>query len=279
MGSDLQSAPQKRIVLFVSDRTGLTAESYGRSLLAQFPDIEFEGRNRVFVDTVERAMIVAGEIDQLSIRSKEEPIVFSTLVDTELQTIIENTNACVINLFGTFLEPLERSLGHESAHTLGNSHDVMEDKSYMRRLDAIDYCLAHDDGVRPDQYDDAQIILVGVSRCGKTPTSLFLALNHSLYACNYPLTDDELHAEVLPKVLLEQKQKLVGLTISPKQLSNIREKRRPGSRYASLGYCKKEVKIAEEMFRNAGVPYFDSTDTSIEELAGAVMKVMKSYLQ
>ncbi len=268
----------KRTVFFVSDRTGLTAESYGKSLLAQFPGFAFDSLLHPFVDDVDRAVAVAAAIDAAAAGNAHQPVVFSTLVDEKLQAIIGATDACVINLFGTFLDPLEKCLGVKSAHTQGKSHDILGSQSYMRRLDAIDYALTHDDGVRPDQYDEAQIILVGVSRSGKTPTSLYLALNHSLYAGNYPLTAEELDAERLPRVLLKWKDKLVGLTISAVQLSHIREKRRPGSHYASLAYCKREVRIAEQMFQQAGIPYFDSTDTSIEELAGAVMKVKKSRL-
>jgi len=273
----MQPKPKRRVFL-VSDRTGLTAESYGKSLLAQFPGFEFESVLHPFVDDAERAVAVAAAIDRAAADNEHQPVVFSTLVDEELQAIIGASDACVVNLFGTFLGPLENCLGVESAHTQGKSHDVLGDQRYMRRLDAIDFALTHDDGVRPDQYNEAQIILVGVSRSGKTPTSLYLALNHSLYACNYPLTAEELDAEKLPEVLLKWRDKLVGLTISPVQLSHIREKRRPGSRYASPAYCKREVRIAEQMFQQAGVPYFDSTDTSIEELAGAVMKVKKSRL-
>jgi len=267
---------KKRIVFFVSDRTGLTAESYGSSLLAQFSGFEFESVKYPFVDNEEQAMITAGAIDRVAIMSDYEPVVFSTLVEPDIQIIIENTNACVINLFGTFLGPLEECLGEHSAHTLGKSQDVFGKSGYAKRLDAIDYALAHDDGIRPDQYDAADVILVGVSRSGKTPTSLLLAMNHSINACNYPLTEDELDKETLPDVLLKYRHKLVGLTITPVQLSNIREKRRPGSKYASLSYCKKEVKIAEDMFTRAAIPYFDTTDTSIEELAGSVIKTIRN---
>ncbi|HHJ36553.1 MAG TPA: kinase/pyrophosphorylase [Gammaproteobacteria bacterium] len=269
-------ALKKRKVFFVSDRTGLTAESYGSSLLAQFPGFEFESIKHAYVDSEEQALITAGAIERIAIMSDEEPIVFSTLVEPEIQAIIENTSACVINLFGTFLGPLEECLGEQSAHTLGKSQDVFGRTGYAKRLDAIDYALAHDDGVRPDQYDEAEIILVGVSRSGKTPTCLLLAMNHSISACNYPLTEDELDSETLPAVLLKHRDKLIGLTIAPGQLSNIREKRRPGSKYASLNYCRKEVKIAEEMFVRANIPYFESTDTSIEELAGSVIRSVRT---
>jgi len=271
------SIKQKRVVFFISDRTGLTAESYGSSLLSQFPKIEFESRKHIFVDTVEQAIKSVTAINETAKTYSSQPIVFSTLVETAIQNIIESADACVISLFGTFIGQLEKTLGEKSVHTLGRLQDITGKNGYERRLDAIDYSLAHDDGVRPDQYDQAEVILVGVSRCGKTPTSLFLAMSHSINACNYPLTEDELDADTLPDVLLKHRKKLIGLTIKPKQLSNIREKRRPNSKYASLQYCKNEIKVAEAMFKRAAIPYFDSTDISIEELAGSVMKSIKKH--
>lgn len=271
------SVKHKRVVFFVSDRTGLTAESYGSSLLSQFPGTEFESIKHAFVDNVAQARLSVIAINEASKKNNAQSIVFSTLVENEIQNIIEKADACVISLFATFIGPLELALSEKSAHTLGRSQDVMGKLGYEKRLDAIDYSLAHDDGVRPDQYDAAEVILVGVSRCGKTPTSLFLAMSHSINACNYPLTEDELDTDTLPEVLLKHRKKLVGLTIKPRHLSNIREKRRPNSQYASLQYCKNEIKIAEAMFQRAAIPFFDSTDISIEELAGSVMKATGNY--
>ena len=271
------SEKQKRIVFFISDRTGLTAESYGSSLLSQFPETDFESIKLTFVDNVEQAKLSVAAIEKASKDNNVQPIVFSTLVEPTIQKIIESADACVISLFGTFIGPLETTLDEKSAHTLGRSQAVIGKLGYERRLDAIDYALAHDDGVRPDQYDGAEVIIVGVSRCGKTPTSLFLAMSHSINASNYPLTEDELDADTLPEVLLKHRKKLIGLTIKPGHLSNIREKRRPNSRYASLQCCKNEIKIAEAMFRRAAIPFFDSTDISIEELAGSVMKTIGNY--
>ena len=271
------SAKQKRVVFFISDRTGLTAESYGSSLLSQFPGIEFTSIKHTFVDNELQAKQSAIVIEAASKTSGTQPIVFTTMVKPSLQKIIESADACVISLFSTFIGPLECTLGEKSAHTLGLSRDVIGDGSYQKRLDAIDYSLAHDDGIRPDQYDEAEVILVGVSRCGKTPTSLLLAMSHSIYTANYPLTEEDLEADTLPAVLLKHREKLIGLTIKSGQLSNIREKRRPNSHYASLHYCKTEIKIAEAMFQRAGIPCFDSTDTSIEELASSVMKSIGNH--
>ena len=267
---------ERHSVFFISDRTGLAAETYGKSLLAQFPDKHFDYLRLPFVDSEEKALIACGEIDEASIRTGVEPIVFSTLVDPANQKIIENCNGCVLGLFDTFIEPLEKCLGEESAHTLGLSEHIFKKPDYERRLDAIDYCLAHDDGVRPDQYDQADVIITGVSRCGKTPVSLYLAMNFSIKVANYPITDEELQNHQLPTALSAHKNRLIGLTINPIQLSHIRMNRRATEQYASLQVCQREVRSVEQLFRLAHIPVFDSTKTSIEELAGNIMQVLKT---
>ncbi len=161
-----------------------------------------------------------------------------------------------------------------SAHTRGLTKQILSKSIYDERLDAIDYCLTHDDGVRPDQYNEADVILTGVSRCGKTPTSLYLAMNFSLKTCNYPLTEEDLHSDSMPAYLKPHLSKLVGLTIQPVPLSRIRMKRRPGSDYASPQNCQKEIKAAESLFRRYQIPVFETTDTSIEEIAGNVVKAL-----
>ena len=267
-------SPNVRTVFFVSDQTGLTAESYGKSLLAQFPDLEFETMTLAFVDNEKKAKIAAQHIEAVHQLSGIKPVVFSTLVNESDQQIIESMDVCIVNLFHTFLGPLEKCFDMDSAHKQGISRTIFGEKSYQQRLDAIDYSLAHDDGIRPDQYDDADVILVGVSRCGKTPTSLFLAMNFSLKASNYPLTEEDLQTDNLPDYLLKHKHKLVGLTIKPVPLSRIRRKRRPNSGYASLAVCQQEVEMAERMFEKASLPVFDTTDTSIEEIASNVVKAL-----
>jgi len=271
----LSSGTGLRTVFFISDRTGLTAESYGKSLLAQFPGLRFKRKTLSFIDNPEKAQLAAGELNQVAIREGVRPIVFTTLVDEESRALVESSGALVLNLLNTFIGPLEEELGRDSAHTLGNSHDIFGDQSYQRRLDAVDYALAHDDGVRPDQYDQSDVILVGVSRCGKTPTSLLLAMNFSLKACNYPLTDEELERDELPKRLKPWRSKIAGLSIDVRTLAAIRQKRRASSHYASESICRREVKAAERMFEQAGIPVFDTTNTSIEEIASSIIRALK----
>lgn len=264
--------PDKRHIFYLSDGTGLTAEAYGSSLLAQFPGLEFESSRLPFVDSESRAREVKAIIGRLIATTDSPPIVFCTLVDPAIQATIAASGACVIDLFQTFIGPLEQALGIESAHTQGLSHQVVGKQIYQDRLNAIDYALQHDDGVRPDQYAEADVILVGVSRCGKTPTSLYIAMNFYIKAANYPLTDEELDRDELPEWLRLWKDKLVGLNIEPRQLSSIRAQRRPGSDYAALEVCKREVRSANQIFINEGLPVLDMTNTSIEEIASQILK-------
>jgi len=260
----------KRPVFFISDRTGMTAETYGSSLLAQFVNHQFDGQRLSFIDSEQKALNAAKQVELESARSGLQAIVFSTL-DPSMQQFLDKTNACVISLLDTFIAPLEDCLGEKSAHTQGIPLDLFGNNGYQRRLDAIDYALAHDDGVRAEQYDKAEVILLGVSRCGKTPVSLYLAINYSIRAANYPITENEIWSEHLPKILQPQQKLLVGLTIDPLQLSKIREKRRPGSEYAALTVCKREVKAVETMFTNARIAVFDTTEISIEEISAHVI--------
>ncbi len=265
---------QLRKVFFVSDRTGLTAESYGKCLLAQFPDLEFETVTLAFVDTVEKAQHALEQINTASQESKLEPVVFSTLVNDDEQSIIESADACVISLFHSFIGSLESFFGVESSHKQGVSRISFSDTTYQRRLDAIDFSLVHDDGVRIDHYAEADVILAGVSRCGKTPTSLYLAMNFSLKVANYPLTPEDMESDELPQCLQDNVHKLVGLTIKPVPLSRIRRQRRPDSDYSSLEICQAELQKAQSMFDKADIPVFETTDTSIEEISSRVVRAL-----
>jgi hypothetical protein len=273
-GREQLQTEQIRKVFFVSDRTGLTAESYGKCLLAQFPDLEFETITLAFVDTTEKALEAREQINAASRETNLQSVVFSTLVNDDEQYIIESADACVISLFHSFIGSLEKFFGVESSHKQGVSRISFSDATYQRRLDAIDFSLVHDDGVRPDHYAEADVILAGVSRCGKTPTSLYLAMNFSLKVANYPLTPEDLGSDELPKCLLDNKDKLVGLTIKPVPLSRIRRQRRPDSDYSSLEICQSELQQAQTMFEKADIPVFETTDTSIEEISSCVVRAL-----
>lgn len=262
----------KRRVFFVSDRTGITVETLGQSLLTQFPDTEFVTRTLPFVTN----QLAAQNAAELIRRARDEdgvpPLVFSTLTDPATQYIIASSNEHVFDLFGTFIEPLEDALGQESSHTAGRMHGIRDVTVYERRLRALNFTLSHDDGLSPRDLHEADVVLLGVSRCGKTPTCLYLAMHYSLKAGNYPLTEDDFGSTRLPAVLQGCREKIYGLTIVPEQLSRIRHERRPQGSYSTLAQCRAEVAKAEAMFRTENIQFLDTTTVSIEEIAATIVR-------
>lgn len=269
---------RKQDVFFVSDRTGKTAESIGQSLLSQFEGFDFEFHMYSFVNTIHEARNVAEIIRQNTIKNGKAPVVFSTLVDAEFQRTLAETDACIVDLFFTFIEPLEKHLEAHSSHTIGKPHEEIDDVDYQDRMDALDFTLRHDDGMHIGRFNEADVIIIGVSRTGKTPTCLYLAMHFSVKAANYPLTDDDLENDNLPEFLARHRDKIVGLTISPEQLSVRREQRRPNSRYSDINKCREEVKRAETIMQNAEVIMINSTTTSIEEMAVQIIREKKLFI-
>lgn len=260
--------PDKRIVYFVSDRTGITAEALGKSLLTQFDHIEFERHTLPFIDTPKRAAAAVDWINRSMQENGRRPIVFSTLMDHELRAIVASANALFIDFFATFITPLEAELGIKSSGAVGKAHGMGTD--YLGRMNAVNFTLSHDDGLG-QHLDQADIILTGVSRCGKTPTCLYLALQNGLYAANYPLTPEDFEHDALPAPLSPFKAKLFGLSISPERLAQIRQERKPDSDYARLSNCRTEIRQAEALFKTHGIPFIDSSAMSIEEIASSIL--------
>ena len=260
----------KRTVFFVSDGTAITAETFGHSLLTQFGDLEFRQIRLPFVDTPSKARDSLGLINQASQVSGEPSLVFTTTVDPEITKIISSSDAHVFNLFDHFIEQIEKAIGQSRKPSIGQAHGMGDRGVYEDRMEATNYALTHDDGIS-QKLDQAEVILVGVSRSGKTPTCLYMALHYGIKAANYPLTEEDFEQPRLPDFLRKHKHKLFGLTIEPHRLSKIRELRRPGSRYASIKQCRYEVEAAEAMLRAEGVPQLSSTGSSIEELASRIL--------
>jgi len=261
----------KRKVFYVSDRTGITAETLGHSLLTQFDGIDFERESLRFIDSIDKASAAAAAINEVARDSGVRPLVFSTLVEPPERNIVADADGVFFDLFDVFIEPLEQELGVLSSHTAGRSHGMENARGYASRIDAVNFALQHDDGTTTRDYDRADVILLGVSRSGKTPTCLYLALQYGVNAANYPLTEDDLAELKLPARVLPFRDKLFGLTIRPERLHQIRSERRPNSRYASLRQCQSEVHQVEAMFRSAGLDYLDSTSMSVEEIAATLM--------
>jgi [pyruvate, water dikinase]-phosphate phosphotransferase / [pyruvate, water dikinase] kinase len=264
-------AKSQRTVFFVSDRTGITAELLGKTLLTQFPGVEFHKRTLPFVDTPEKVQMVLAEINDTARQEGTRPIVFSTLIDEKLRARIASAEALYLDLFADFINQLETELSQVSSHALGLSHGMGDELAYQKRMDAVNYTLMHDDGVNSTNYERAEVVLVGVSRSGKTPTCLYLAMQYGIYAANYPLTPDDFSSHALPKSLLAHKTRLYGLTIAAERLAKIRNERKPGSQYASLENCQKEIRSAESLLRQSHVPFIDTTTMSVEEIAISIL--------
>lgn len=262
---------EKRTAFFVSDRTGITAEMLGHSLLTQFESVRFQEVTLPFVDSVEKAKDVVRQINELAEKDSVRPIVISTLVNTDIAEVVRAANALFLDCFEIFISPLEKELGVMASHAIGRSHSVNDFVNYHHRIESVNYTLSHDDGVSTNDLTQADVILVGVSRCGKTPTCLYLAMQYGVRAANYPLIPEDFSARQLPAHLRPLLPRLYGLTIRPERLQQIRNERRPGSKYATLANCEFEVREAETLMRQEGIRVLDVTTKSVEELATTIL--------
>jgi regulator of PEP synthase PpsR (kinase-PPPase family) len=262
----------QRTVFFVSDRTGITLEALGKTLLTQFPGVDFRKHTLPFVDTEEKARAALAEINHVARTGPQRPIVLSTLLNAPLRTIIATADALYLDLFEGFLGRLQAELHVRPSYELGLSHGMGSQVAYEARMTAVNYTLAHDDGMTTADYPDADLVLVGVSRSGKTPTCLYLAMQYGIRAANYPLTPDDFANTALPKPLTPYRDKLYGLTIAPDRLATIRNERKPGSRYASVDNCREEIHAAERLLRHEGIPLLDTTAMSVEEIAITMLR-------
>jgi len=264
-----------RTVFFISDGTGITAETFGNAILAQF---ETKARHvrLPFVDSVDKAHQAVRQINHAGVVDGKRPIVFTTLVNMEvLKVITEGCEGMLLDMFGTFVRPLETELNIKSNHRIGRFSDASKSKEYQSRIEAINFSLAHDDGQSNRDLEQSDVILVGVSRSGKTPTSLYLAMQYGLKASNYPLIPEDFDRQHLPPALKPHVAKLFGLTIQPERLSEIRNERRPNSKYASIENCRLEVAEAESMMRRSGIRWLSTTTKSIEEIATTILQELK----
>lgn len=261
----------KRTVFFISDHTGITAEAMGHSLLSQFGNLKFNSRQHAFIDNLEKVRLLVEEINLSAEESDLQPLVFSTLVDPALRNCLNQSKAAVFDLFSTYTQALEKILNTDASPASGLVHGISNAGVYSERIQAMNYALSNDDGVITKNYDQADLILIGVSRSGKTPTSLYLGLQYSVLTANYPLIDDDLNNTSLPQPLQPYQHKLFGLTIEPRKLQLIREQRRPQSHYASLQQCQFETSQASNMFQQNDIPHIDTTMMSVEEIATRIL--------
>jgi regulator of PEP synthase PpsR (kinase-PPPase family) len=267
------SAPthRKRTVYFVSESTGITAEALGHSLLSQFDTMEFEQVYMPYINTEQRAQALTQRMQEAFLRDGARPLVFATMLNDRIAAIIRGGNCYYMELFEHYVDPLSAELGVPPSRRSGRSHAITQPSSYTKRIDAINFAMANDDGVKPGNFQHADVILLGISRSGKTPTCLYLAIHYGLRPANYPITEEDFERGDLPSEIWTNKQKVFGLTIDPNRLRAIREERRPGSPYASLRRCQTEVENALDMFRRLDVPVMNTTNHSIEEIASLIL--------
>ena len=260
----------KRTAFFVSDGTGITAETLGEALLAQFEGLEMEFVRMPYVDTQDKARAAVEAINAAASRDGCAPLIFDTVVDQRLRQILGTSAGNMFDIFATFLAPLEQALGKPSSFTVGGFHHAQH-HHYYQRIDAIHYAMANDDGASGSEYAKADVILVGVSRSGKTPSCVYLAMQFGVHAANYPITEEDLDRGRLPPVLVAAQERLFGLTIDPERLASIRHARRPDSRYAALRQCEDEVRQVEGLFKRYRIPFLNTTRMSVEEIATRIM--------
>ena len=266
---------ENRLVYFVSESTGITASSLGSSLLSQFPNVKFTHHQKPFINTEEKAQVLGAEFLEETLKNGMKPLVFATMIDKKINTFLESTSCHYYELFTRYVNDIGNDIGITPTPISGASHGLISPASYDSRMESINYALLHDDAMSMKNINKADVILLGVSRSGKTPTCLYLALQFGLRAANYPLTEDDFLKDDIPQTLKENRDKLVGLTIHPKRLAEIREKRRAGSQYASLKNCRTEVNHALEFFNRYGLNIFDTSSSSIEELSTRIIQAMR----
>jgi [pyruvate, water dikinase]-phosphate phosphotransferase / [pyruvate, water dikinase] kinase len=265
----------KRTVFFVSESTGITAETLGRSLLSQFDTLAFEQVYMPYIDSVERARALTRRMQESARRDGLRPICFATMLDPQIGAILQSGNCFYLEFFERFIDPLAAELGVPPSRKSGRSHAITEPDSYTKRMEAINFAMANDDGARPGDLQRADVVLVGVSRVGKTPTCLYLAIHFGLRSANYPVTEEDFDRADVPQSVWDCRHKLFALTIDPQRLRLIREERRPGSAYATLERCRADIRCASAIFKRLGVPVLDTTSQSIEEISSQILRALK----
>ena len=262
-----------RSVFFISDGTAITSETLGRSILSQFPTVPFETRVIPYVDTLDRADEAVNQINLAHQRDGVKPLVFDTIVDPVIRERINGADAFNLDIYEGLISKIADEIKVQPAPHTGHAHGDVDSENYKSRIDAVHFALDNDDGARTTHYDAADIILIGVWRSGKTPTSLYLALQFGIRAANYPLTEDDLYENSLPKALKPYRDKLFGLVIDTDRLVKIRNERRAGSRYASYQQCQQELRAIQGIYISQGIPNIDVSTMSIEEIATRILQM------
>lgn len=264
-----------RSVFYISDQTGITTEKLGNALLVKFPHIEFHKDIFPFLNTPAKVRQALLKVRNRYMIDGQKPVIISSMVNPELRALLKVDYATTLDFFDTYIEKLENAFEVKADMAAGKVHSIVDEGKYNHRIDAIHYSLDNDDGVSCKHYDEADIIIVGVSRVGKTPTSIYLAVNYGVKVANYPLAEIDLHTDHLPKSLVPYHHKLFGLSIEAERLHQIRSHRMPGTKYAKLETCRFEIEAAERIMHTCGVPFLNTGHKSIEEISVAIMQIVK----
>ena len=274
-GKDFRETDDAVPVFFLSDSTGISAETMGNALLIQFPDLRFQRTVIPFISSVEEAFEVVARLDQVLDESPLTPLVFTTAANDEVRQALRRTRCPVIDFFDLHMQPVEAVLGVRGQRQAARLHGLGDIQRYNSRMQAIEYTIEHDDGQSVRGLEKADVILVAPSRCGKTPTSMYLALQHGLFVANYPVVEEDLATTDLPRPVRDLRERCFGMTTSPQRLAAVREERRPGSRYASLEQCTFELRRTAQMFQRHRLPVIDSSTKSVEEISTMILQRLK----
>ncbi|MCA1780758.1 MAG: pyruvate, water dikinase regulatory protein [Dermatophilaceae bacterium] len=261
-------------MFFIAGGTGISAETLGNLILNQFPSVEFTRRKIPFITTTEQASEVVAEIDS-ALTNGVTPLVFSSVADETLRSVLRTTRCAFIDLFGSQLDVVERVLHVNASPNVPALHGLGDIKRYEQRMKAVEFSLEHDDGASLRNLQAAELILIAPSRCGKTPVSLYLALQHGIRVANYPLVEEDFLSADLPNPIRAYPERCFGLLSTPARLSQVREERRPGSRYSSLHQVSYELRRAEEMYRSHRIPSLNSAAMSVEEMAAIIIQTTR----
>jgi [pyruvate, water dikinase]-phosphate phosphotransferase / [pyruvate, water dikinase] kinase len=274
--SDGSAASDVVPVFFLSDSTGISAETMGNALLIQFPDVRFERTLIPFISSIEEARDVVARLDAVLDSGGRTPLVFATAASDEVRLELVKTRCPVIDFFGLHMERVESILETQGVHAAARLHGVGDIKRYNSRMQAVEYTIEHDDGQSLRSLDKADVVLLAPSRCGKTPTAMYLALQHGLFVANYPIVEEDLESSQLPRPVRHLRDRCFGLMTTPARLSAVRQERRPNSRYASLEQCTFELRQTEAIFKLHDLPVVDSATKSVEEISTMILQTLKT---
>jgi [pyruvate, water dikinase]-phosphate phosphotransferase / [pyruvate, water dikinase] kinase len=263
--------PRTVPVFFLSDSTGISAETMGNALLIQFPDLRFERRLIPFITTVEEAQRVVAVLDK-AMAGPVTPLAFSTTAVSEIRDVLHTSTCPLIDFFDLHMERVESILGAKGIRVAARLHGMGDVQRYNARMAAVEYAIEHDDGQSMRALDKADVILLAPSRCGKTPTTMYLALQHGVFVANYPLVEEDFDSADLPRPVRNLRNRCFGLTTTPARLSQVRNERRPNSRYASLEQCSYELRMAEALYRSHHLPVINSSAKSVEEMSTVILQ-------